>query len=175
MSINRRAPQTGLDVFSLRETTTSCCRSSCTYKHATGMFALRRSPRVRALILGKQKERADHKVCSFFWRPKQGSTCFRLCDTSVRNIVVSLAWSASRYSLFLPVRQFRFICHRQRETANQLTAAVLRTRPLTTPPRVRAPVGHKKERVAVATLSFLAPQTGLEPVTPRLTAACSTD
>ena len=37
-------PVAGVDVLSLRETTTSCCRSSCTYKHATGMFALRRSP-----------------------------------------------------------------------------------------------------------------------------------
>ena len=34
----------------------------------------------------------------------------------------------------------------QREAANQLTAAVLRTRPPTTPPRVRAPVGHKKRK-----------------------------
>ena len=39
---------------------------------------------------------------------------------TVRNIVVSLAWSASRYSLFLPVRQPCFICHRQRSAANQV-------------------------------------------------------
>ena len=33
----------------------------------------------------------------------------------------------------------------------------------------------KKDRHSNEYLSFLAPQTGLEPVTPRLTAACSTD
>ena len=32
-----------------------------------------------------------------------------------------------------------------------------------------------KKREAFSSFSFLAPQTGLEPVTPRLTAACSTD
>ena len=37
--------QTGLDVLSLCETTPSCYRNSRTYKHATGMFALRRGLR----------------------------------------------------------------------------------------------------------------------------------
>ena len=37
---------------------------------------------------------------------------------TVRNIVASLAWSASRRSLFLPVRRAPFICRRQRGPAN---------------------------------------------------------
>ena len=40
LSLRERAfPMAGVDVLSLREITPSCCRSSCTYKHATGMFA----------------------------------------------------------------------------------------------------------------------------------------
>ncbi len=37
---------------------------------------------------------------------------------TVRNIVAPLAWSASRRSLFLPVRRAPFICRRQRGPAN---------------------------------------------------------
>ena len=60
-------PVAGVDVLSLRETTTSCCRSSCTCKHATGMFAWRCSPRVRPPYLSQnqRKTRQGKPVWSF--------------------------------------------------------------------------------------------------------------
>ena len=52
------------------------------------------------------------------------SVRFREAKTrTVRNIVVSLAWSASRYSLFLPVRRHCFFCRRQRSAANQVPSS----------------------------------------------------
>ena len=66
-----------------------------------------------------------------------------------------------------------FIVHRTRGTMNQLTAALRLPKHSYTSLiqiKVQKEKGHRED-----VLFFLAPQTGLEPVTPRLTAACSTD
>ena len=71
----------------------------------------------------KKKEQKRGKSKSMEKRPtEKGIVLAPLLDSnrlySVRNIVVSLAWSASRHSLFLPVQQPCFICRRQRKSVN---------------------------------------------------------
>ena len=71
------------------------------------------------------------------------------------------------------------ICHRQRRHASQLTARAALRAPTALHNHDASGSGHirseKQKRPAKADRFCLAPQTGLEPVTPRLTAACSTD
>ena len=92
-------------------------------KHASGMFlasgvaAATRSGFAKqkhvepgqstARSMGKLFSDANQSCASFSSRP----THWR---PPVRNIVASLAWSASRCSLFLPVRRPRLFCRRQR-------------------------------------------------------------
>ena len=66
-----------------------------------------------------------------------------------------------------------FLCHRQRGTMNQLTAAT--HLPKHGDSDLILLRKAKEKDHSVSDLFLLAPQTGLEPVTPRLTAACSTD
>ena len=96
-------------------------------KHASGMFlasgvaAATRSGFAKqkhvepgqstARSMGKLFSDANQSCASFSSRP----THWR---PPVRNIVASLAWSASRCSLFLPVRRPRLFCRRQRGNAN---------------------------------------------------------
>ena len=61
----------GVDVLSRCETTPSCCRSSCTCKHATGMFVKRRSPRVRPPYQ-RRKRRETLNASLFFLVPVAG-------------------------------------------------------------------------------------------------------
>ena len=66
------------------------------------------------------------------------------------------------------------ICHRQRRHLSQLTAATCLPKHSFKGLSAYFRVKEKHPRCCVSAIS-LAPQTGLEPVTPRLTAACSTD
>ena len=81
-------------------------------------------------------------------------------------------WSGTETLTAAPFR-FPFIRHRRRSSSMQLTAVRLRKHGGTSERTVEKP---KEKRQTLEWVSvFLAPQTGLEPVTPRLTAACSTD
>ena len=71
------------------------------------------------------------------------------------------------------VRRRCFISHRERITANQLTARDAAVNHEVT--IFKFNMKQKIKRTSEDVLLILAPQTGLEPVTPRLTAACSTD
>ena len=64
---------------------------------------------------------------------------------------------------------------RYRQCLNQLTAALRLYSYGGIGERTVEKPKEKKHRHPIGYLCFLAPQTGLEPVTPRLTAACSTD
>ena len=113
-----------------------------------------------------KKERSNRFV--LFWRPKQDSNLWQY-----RSEILSrcFAWSA-RIALYFFLFSAHFIRHRRREPAKQLTAdasAETRLHNLN-------PIKEQKENDhLLVVVFFLAPQTGLEPVTPRLTAACSTD
>ncbi len=93
-------------------------KQSCGLFLATGVAAATRSGFAKqkhvepgqstARSMGKLFSDANQSCASFSSRP----THWR---PPVRNIVASLAWSASRCSLFLPVRRPRLFCRRQRE------------------------------------------------------------
>ena len=96
-------------------------KQSCGLFLATGVAAATRSGFAKqkhvepgqstARSMGKLFSDANQSCASFSSRP----THWR---PPVRNIVASLAWSASRCSLFLPVRRPRLFCRRQRGNAN---------------------------------------------------------
>ncbi len=96
-------------------------KQSCGLFSATGVAAATRSGFAKqkhvepgqstARSMGKLFSDANQSCASFSSRP----THWR---PPVRNIVASLAWSASRCSLFLPVRRPRLFCRRQRGNAN---------------------------------------------------------
>ncbi len=80
--------------------------------------------------------------------------------------------------VILPISSYSdtpFFCHRQRECLSQLTAAYGRLTHGGIGERTVGGARENKKTILKGWFLCLAPQTGLEPVTPRLTAACSTD
>ena len=66
-----RVDSTHFSLCYAAKTAPSCCRSSRTYKHATGMFAIRRSLKVR--VPGRKKESQPRMRLAFFWRARRDS------------------------------------------------------------------------------------------------------
>ena len=112
--------------------------------------------------------------------PQHGaSNRTRTCDTIGQKHSRTASLGALALLLVSSCSRTACICHRQRRHASQLTAraGAARRTWLNAVSQVRGLCeGAKKEkRSPNGDLFSLAPQTGLEPVTPRLTAACSTD
>ena len=96
-------------------------------KHASGMFLASGAAAAARSDFAKQKhvepgQSTARSMGKLFSDANQSCASFSSRPTHwrppVRNIVASLAWSASRCSLFLPVRRPRLFCRRQRGNAN---------------------------------------------------------
>ncbi len=95
-------------------------------KHASGMFLASGAAAAARSDFAKQKhvepgQSTARSMGKLFSDANQSCASFSSRPTHwrppVRNIVASLAWSASRCSLFLPVRRPRLFCRRQRDIA----------------------------------------------------------
>ena len=114
-----------------------------------------------------QKENDHLSVIVSFWRLKQGSNLWQLRSETLSHERLGAASIALCFFLFSAC----CICHRQRKPANQLTATVITN--VVSEVRELSRWQKKIKGYSNEYPLILAPQTGLEPVTPRLTAACS--